>query len=517
MDIIQKMQSICQPGSFLFHQFHLFVLKTASLAHVSLSKEIYMETAKYVMTTTKESSLEGVEGKDIDEYITNFNKQNDKNQAFIEYSDEERGVLLLKMMKKNVMDYNEIDEIFKFAELSAYTEVLIYLLELRKEYSKCVRNFINCSSLEVKKKVFPWLNTIIKDLTESEREQLKNNLMTYLNQLVEIDSDQTAKFVTEWYQNKHLEIVRKLNNAPKLQMKYLGELVKDPIDEDLVFKYVVLLCQHEPKKVLRFLENREDYNFDLCLNECMKYKVIEAAAFLNEKLGNIKDALDLLINRAERNKYDYLHNTKASECIDDVENDIKQSIALCARNVSRLDSTEIEEYYFAVLKAILELYRDFREFFPINPGLEKKIHACIKEVLEQMMSLVDFNKIISFIIEKFDKIPFKLFKENIFQLLSQHSYQKNIVKRAINLLTSDVKCMTTSLFNFRSRGVISQNSCMQCNQTLKCEKREKMIIFLCGHGFHKKCLKESFCLVCFTQESRKGRGIIVESNSLSRN
>ena len=258
LELVGKLQSVCTHGTFLFHQFNVFVLKTAELEHVVLSKEIYIEVAKYFLTTNRPFNNDVVTARDIDQYITNYAKMADKNRQFISFSDEEKGNLLLKLLRKFEISSKDVMELYAFAENSKLTELQIYLLEKKKEYSKCVRKFVECPVLEIQRKVFRWLNEVFKDLSIAEQEMLKTELMIYLNQLVEIDSDLTAKFVTEWYQNKHLEIVRKLNNAPKLQMKYLGELVKEAIEEDLVFKYVVLLCQNDPKKVKSFLEHRED-------------------------------------------------------------------------------------------------------------------------------------------------------------------------------------------------------------------------------------------------------------------
>jgi vacuolar protein sorting-associated protein 8 len=508
MDIISKLESICLPGSFLYHQYNLFVLKTADLNHVTISKEICIEVSKYTLRNNKIDTSDPVTGKDIEEYIINYSKQTDKNQLFAGLSLNEKSVLLLKMLKKHKLDYKDLDELYRFAEPSPFTEVLIYLLELRKEYSRCVNYYIECSNFEVKKKVFVWVNELHKKLSEEEKENLKVALMNSLNELVEIDSDQTAKFVTEWYQNKHLEVVKKLDKSPKLQMKYLGELVKDPIEEDLVFKYIVLLCQNDPKKVLPFLQTRDDYNLDKCLDVCNEYHVIEAAAYLNEKLGNVKGALDLLLKRAEDYTAEYIANTKLYTHIDSIEQDVKESIALCSRNVTRLDTGEIKEYLFMVLDAVLTLNKEFKDFFTFNASLENRIHVCIKDILEQAMSVIDFDKIISHVIQKFDKIPFRHFKENIFQTLSQHSYQKNIVRRAINLLNNDMKIMTNNLFKYQSRGVVPYDVCMKCNSKINSAKKQKIVVFICGHGFHKKCIKEIRCNVCSAQEQNKGRVLV---------
>ena len=527
LDIVNKLHTICSPEAFLYHQCSLFILKTVSLAHIMLTKEIYLEIAKYIMTNTIHDSECFAKGKDIEEYIIHYSKLLDKNIFFIELSIEEEGSLLLNMLKKIEMDSKELEEIYVIVKNTPYIELHIYLLELKKEYSICIRFFIKCTSLEIKKKVFTWLNETFKILNEHEKLLLKadlldniqsknfngvNELITILNELVEIDSNQTARFITKWFDNDHLEIVRRLDNAPKLQMKYLGELVKEKIDEDIIFKYVVLLCQYAPDKVKLFLEYREDYNLDECLKECLKYQIVEACAFLHEKLGNIKDALVLLLNRSEKNKREYLNNTKNLDFIQFIEIDIKESILICSRNASRLDSTEIDEYFFTVLKATLQLYIDLKDFFPLNPTLEAKIHILIKDSLEHMMSFIDFDKIIAFIIEKYNKVPFKHFRESIFQILSKNSHQKSIVRRAIDLLRTDVKALNNHVYGYQNKGVAAQQVCMNCYLTLSNEDKEKIAIFICGHGFHRKCIKNGICNACAIQNNKKGRGIMLSSH-----
>lgn len=509
-NIVQKLKEICAPGSFLYHQFFLFVLKTATLDFVVLSKEIYLETVKYFLTFNRPYSIMPLFAANIDEYITMYHKLADKNQIFAEFFVEEKGALLLKILQKHPLESKEIEDIYRLSESSPYIEVIIYLLEVKKNYPKCVQNFIECENEDIRKRVFPWLNNIFRTISQSEKEELKTYLMINLNRLVEIDSDQTAKLVTEFFQNQHLEIVRKLNNAPKLQMKYLGELVllKDNIDEDLIFKYLVLLCQHEPSKVRQFLESRNDYNLDECLDECLKYQIVEAAAYLYEKLGCVKDALDLLLNRAQNNKHDFLNNSKTFEVVADIETDIKQCISLCSRNVDRLDPTEIEEYFFAVLEVILLLFKDFGHLFKVNPTLENAIHSCIKDILEQMINLIDFEKVISFIIKRVEKMPFKHFKDIIYQVLSQHSYQKNIVRRAINLLTSDVKSMTRNLYSNKSKGIISSGFCKNCSMILQTDRKDKIVVFICGHGYHRKCVKVGRCGFCSTGNEKKGSDVL---------
>ena len=506
-------------GSFLYHLIAHFIIKTAPFTYVNLKSDVYMKLLKYLMQERKFITASQIYASNIDEYVENFSVRTEVNLPFTEISIEEKGSLLLIILKKcGKLNETDIHDLYKIAELSPYTEVQVYLLELKGEYAKCVNYFIKCTSEVVRKKVFTWLHDVFSEITEAEREHLKKEVMSCLSSLVDIDSDLTAKIVTDWYQGKHIEVVRKLDNAPKLQMKYLGELTKGTLDEDLVHRYIILLCQNDSKSVLPFLSGREDYNLDYSLEQCIKYNVIEGSAYLNEKLGNIKDALDLLLNRAEKNKRLLSDRIKNREPIpkditEIIYNDIKKCIELCLRNASRLDAAESEEHWFQVLHSILSLYKNFEDSFTIHPSLEPTAHGLIKEILEHMMASVDFNKIISFITKNFEKIPFKHFKDNIYQILSQHSYQKNIVKQAISLLSSDVKGMTKNLYNYRNKGVTSQQLCGACKNKMTSERlfQEKFIIFICGHGFHARCARDNMCAVCLEDNRRKGE-LVFNSN-----
>lgn len=517
MDVINTLTFQRELSSYLFYLISQFILKTANIPLVVLDKSIYMRVIRYTLEGHKFNTASPIYASNIDQYICAFLYRNDVNPALEELSVEEKGSLLMQSLKKcGGLDASEISQLYSPAELSPYTEVQVYLLELKKEYATCVKYFIKCQSEIVRKKVFDWLDGVLEKISEADREKLKSEVMNCLADFVDIDSDATAQIVNDWYEGEHLEIVRKLDNAPKLQMKYLGELAKDALDEDLVFKYVVLLCENSKDQVLPFLSGREDYNIEDCLTQCLKHKVIEASAFLHEKLGNIQEALNLLLNRADENKSILSSKLKNREIIpkdllDLIQSDIKKCIELCLRNLDRLDSTECEEHWFQVLKSILSFYKDFEEIFSFNPSLEPTVHNLIKEILEHMMSCVDFNKVIFFITKNFGNIPFKHFKDNIYQVLTKHSYQKNIVRQAISLLGSDVKGMTTSFYNLRIKGLGRQEVCSGCNVRIVSERvfHEKFIIFVCGHGFHARCNREHSCTVCFEVNKKKGELVFV--------
>lgn len=59
----------------------------------------------------------------------------------------------------------------------------------------------------------------------------------------------------------------------------------------MLFFLLQLLCQYEPDSVLHFLETCESYRVDYCLRLCQEHKIIDATAFLLERVGDVGSAL----------------------------------------------------------------------------------------------------------------------------------------------------------------------------------------------------------------------------------
>lgn len=92
----------------------------------------------------------------IDNYLTVTSlNEGLEFQISVEYSIEEKGNLILKMLKNcNELTDDEIDDLFRIAVNSPYIEVLVYLQELRKEYANCLSAYIHSENIQIKRKVF---------------------------------------------------------------------------------------------------------------------------------------------------------------------------------------------------------------------------------------------------------------------------------------------------------------------------------------------------------------------------
>lgn len=59
---------------------------------------------------------------------------------------------------------------------------------------------------------------------------------------------------------------------------------------------VQLSCQYERNSVLKFLQTFDNYRLERCLRLCQEYRVIDAAAFLLERVGDVGSALSLTLS-----------------------------------------------------------------------------------------------------------------------------------------------------------------------------------------------------------------------------
>lgn len=514
-DVILKLENVCTGPAF--HYFSIFIARLSQHYPEIISKQLAIKVLNHLMKPYYNlQNIKLVDPPTIQNYIL-LNQDCNEIMTEFDYLIEQKSELLLKLIK-NYHDYSpeELEDLYKIAVNSAYTEVLVYLLELKQDYAKCFIAFLQCSNPEAQLKVFDWLTESLNKLKGQVVENLKAQVIESLNFLVDIDSDKTAKIVRDWFRNEQQVIVHKLDNAPKLQMKYLGELLKaankDAIEEKLILLYVKLLCEHNPSHVLGFLKSREDFSLDDCLAICSPYNIIEVSAYLYERLGAIKNALDLHLSMIDTKKKEIQKGIKNYEKLlySEILQEISSSVSLCVRNSGRLDENEIEDHWFSLLGKTLETYIDLAPHFPLHSDLEQCIQSGIKQTIEHMIDSVDFLKVISFIVTRFGNIPFKYFKENFIGILSRFSYQKNIIKKAIDLLCSDIKYMTQQLLVLKSKGVSSKRFfCCTCSQPIVSDdllknRGEKFVLFICGHVYHSRCIKRKICEVCEKQEQKRG-------------
>ncbi|GJX44311.1 vacuolar protein sorting-associated protein 8 homolog isoform X1 [Tanacetum coccineum] len=211
----------------------------------------------------------------------------------------------------------------------------------------------------------------------SELRSYPMSLFLYLKTLIETHSKGTVNFnalkkealcfcgrrVKNQTDRVH-DLLERISEFPKF-------LRENPVHvtDEMTELYLELLCQYEPKSVLHFLETCESYRVDHCLRLCQEHGIIDAAAFLLERVGDVGSALSFTLSDLA-DRFNMLD--AAAESVDDYAgvdhlivimktkeaNDIlyivHTCVGLCQRNSSRLDSNESEALWFQFLDTFCE-------------------------------------------------------------------------------------------------------------------------------------------------------------------
>lgn len=505
LEIIQEIYKVTEENTYSFEQFCIFIAIVTKTMEIKLPYEITMKAAKFLLGVKYNIESIPIGGSDILLYIHNFTYGEQGRLAFTDVSLPELGKCALRLLKTCEKITNEdINDLLSITHDSSHILPQVFLFDLKQDYKKSLQTHLQAKTPEEKDLIFSWIWQKFKFFSENSPKDLKsfqNEVSDILSILVDINSDKTAQLVRDWFQNSHNYIIKKLDNAPNLQLKYLGELLKDQFDKDLVLLYVKLLCQQSPERVLKFLKTRDVEFFDESLKICAEYKVITAEAYLNEKLGAVREALDLLISTIQSTRLDLIAKMRKKEVIipshiSELGQKIHKYGKVCIRNISALDLTELEEFWFSIFKNTLDCYVEFKEYFYLYPQLEPMLHNSVNFILTHMLDHVDLSEIITCISSEYEDFPFKHMRDNIVEVLTRHTHQKKIMMNAIRLLKKDTSVNVNLLFSTRLEGQASDFFlCKACGKKINGQSTG-IYIFACGHVYHKRCQGIPVCFLC---------------------
>ena len=118
-----------------------------------------------------------------------------------------------------------------------------------------------------------------------------------------INPEQTKDLIDKYFKSKEKSVIFKLDTQPELQLTFIEKVLQgrkqnEPIDDDIIDRYIFLLCQSSDKKKRKeVLTKLKEYTYTPnCLIYCQKYKIKDAWAYLEEKFGspeNIDKAIEL--------------------------------------------------------------------------------------------------------------------------------------------------------------------------------------------------------------------------------
>lgn len=334
--------------------------------------------------------------------------------------------------------------------------------------------------------------------------------------------------------NRITAYLEKMSDLPKL----LRNVPVDVTDE-MIELYLELLCQYERRSVLKFLETFESYRVEHCLRLCQEYGIIDAAAFLLERVGDVGSALVLTlsglndkfvaIDAALETVVTNVPLTGLSEKkeVNEIRDILHACIGLCQRNTPRLNPEESEVLWFRLLDSFCEPLMDdphnfklFREGGKVgNPAdsfgmqeeessntkwrLSKSSHKSahvlrqlfsqfIKEIVDGMIGYVRLPNIMSKLLSDNGNQEFGDFKLTILGMLSTYGFERRILVTAKSLIEDDTFYTMSLLKKGASHAYAPRNLiCCICNNFILTKNNSStsssIRVFSCGHATHLQC------------------------------
>ncbi|XP_062218041.1 uncharacterized protein LOC133918267 [Phragmites australis] len=377
-----------------------------------------------------------------------------------------------------------------------------------------------------------------------------NELSVRNNQTVELQYSSTD---IEGY-------LQRLSNLPKLDHNPVS------INDELVELYLELLCQYERRSVLKFLETFDSYRLERCLHLCLDYGVTDAAAFLQERVGDVGSALALVLAGLDEKISLFISSVEnsfsgvASKSISETKQPdnflemseahpvldaLHTSIGLCQRNSQRLDPEESQSLWFQLLDSFSEplkkLYGSKDAKCARSKGSEtpneqpkgKKLsqqvrisakESCLNalwkifsqfvgEIIEAMAGYIPLPAIMAKLLSDNGSQEFGDFKLVIHRMLSMYLYEKRILETAKSVIEDDSFYTLSVLKRGVCHGFAPQTfACCICNCSLSKEGAMSAIrLFSCGHATHLHC--ESEQSRSSNRESKDGCPICLSTSS----
>ncbi|TXG63103.1 hypothetical protein EZV62_010097 [Acer yangbiense] len=489
-------------------------------------------------------------------------------------------------------DWNASD-VLHLCENAHFHQVCGFIHTIRHHYLDALDSYMKDTDEPIH--AFSFIYETLVQLSEDEYAAFRSAVISRIPELVCLSREGTFFLVIDQFNNEASHILSELSSHPKSLFLYLktvfevhlhgtlnlsclrkddimnianGKRVKNEskgpeayisrisdfpkllrsnpvqVTDDMIEQYLELLCQYERDSVIKFLETFDSYRVEHCLRLCQEYGIIDAAAFLLERVGDVGSALLLTLSGLD-DKFIELENAVGSvlssvvsnrlvnsehfstvfnmEEVNDIRNILHACIGLCQRNTPRLNPEESETLWFKLLDSFCEplmgSYGDERASEVENHARMKESldsqeeeEACIikwrisashrgahifkklfsqfiKEIVEGMIGYVRLPTIMSKLLSDNGSQEFGDFKLTILGMLGTYGFERRILDTAKSLIEDDTFYTMSLLKKGASHGYAPRSLlCCICNCSFtKSSSSSCVRVFNCGHATHIQC------------------------------
>ncbi len=517
---------------FINHNLNLFIIKAITKDEKLIEKEIVIKSYTQILTfyDNYESEKKRIEFNDR---FNCYGNLTDKNHPY--FNELYSNLYNLINSQKNIFSNEDLSNLIKSSFNSSFYLIRIKIFELLKKYPECLNEFIRHHEKLEENKIFNWINSTFKYLSnlklKDEIKNLQNKILDVFPKLVEINKLQANKII----ENKIFEmdqlilIVEKFDKKPDLQLYFINKILfeilieeyklnysNDEIIEEkgkkilnniqkLFYIYINLFIKLNRHKEIKqiLIENENYYVIKDILNLCINNNIIDCIVFLYEKMGLYKYAFDEAKKYLLNNIKNLENNYDNKNIIKEYKNSLELCINVCENNtnskINKKDfDDDLEGFWFELFDILYENNKD---------KLTDIITYDIDNLLKKICSFLSIKDFIFYINnnEKYEGIKMKEIK-NIFKSFnkSYHNFS-NVLESFKTVVSDSIDINNKTLSKESNKGIIFKiDKCDYCSKKLNNTTKDSFITFMCGHKVHYKCIggnkMNPYCITCKRNE-----------------
>ncbi|XWS31977.1 hypothetical protein CRYUN_Cryun23aG0121100 [Craigia yunnanensis] len=258
-----------------------------------------------------------------------------------------------KRRKKQLLEVLEVvleidwdqSYVLQLCENARFYQVCGLIHAIRRQYLAALDSFMK--DVEEPIHTFAFINNTLMQLSDGDYTTFRSAVISRIPELVHLSREGTFFLVIDHFKDESSHILSELNSHQKCLFLYLKTVIEvhlsgtlnfsylreeeivdvfkgrrgkdmskeleaylerisnfpkflrsNPlhVTDDMTELYLELLCQFERDSVLKFLETFDSYRVEHCLRLCQEYGIIDAAAFLLERVGDVGSALLLTLS-----------------------------------------------------------------------------------------------------------------------------------------------------------------------------------------------------------------------------
>uniref|UniRef100_A0A663LYA0 VPS8 subunit of CORVET complex n=1 Tax=Athene cunicularia TaxID=194338 RepID=A0A663LYA0_ATHCN len=430
----------------------------------------------------------------------------------------ERQQVLLELLQAGGIVQFEESRLIQMAEKAEFYQICEFMYERELRYDKIIGCYLRDPVR--KEEVFNYIHNILSmpGYSAEEKRLVWQKALEHIEELLLLSPCKAADLVAIHFSE---QIERIITN---LQVKLLCFLYsREGINQDLIHlppciseQFIELLCQYSPDQVLETLKVLEYCRLEEAIQITQKHQLHEASSYLLEKKGDIHGAFLVMLEQLQSKLLMLTQDDETEQpLLENIEDTLMKTIALCQRNSHNLDQQQREALWFPLLEAMM------------SPQKLAALKSLTMQVLNNMAAFIALPSILQRILQDpvYGKGKLGEIQGLVLGMLDTFNYEQTLLETTTSLLNHDLHWSLCNLRASVTRGLTpKQDYCCICLQQYKRrqETADEIIVFSCGHLYHSLCLLSKECgtvtkglmrWMCYKCNSSNKGGKLIENFS----